>query len=510
MSKEFPGGLLVMTGANSAVGLRSMAARDLFLDEVDAYPLDVDGEGDPISLAMARTRTFARRKIFLASTPIDEGTSRIQKAYEGSDQRHYFVPCPFCNHFQILTFERIRWAPGYPDTAAYYCESCERRIDNHYKTVMLERGEWRATAPGDGRTAGFHLPSYYSPVGWFSFSDAAAMWERADRLNDDSMRKVFVNTVDAKTWRTRGDAPDWKRIYERAQAEDLPKDGTVPLRGLFLTAGADVQKDRIEIQVIAWGRGKESWLIDHHILPGDPSRPEVWDKLTEYSNRTFIHKTGLDLPIVRLAIDSGDQTQTVYAWVRTQGPGRVLAVKGFDNGNAIVGTPSAVDLNWQGKKLRRAVKLWPVNVSALKVEFYGWLKLDSPTEESGRPFPAGYCHFPPMNEEFFKQLTAEQLVTKIVKGYQKTEWQKVRDRNEALDCRIYGRAAASQFGMDRFSSRDWDFLEGPIHEAVAAQKAQEKQAAEQAAGVPAPPGPAPVRVAPQSGWLPKKTGWFDK
>ena len=147
LSKEFPGGILVMTGANSAVGLRSMAARYLFLDEVDAYPLDVDGEGDPIVLAMARARTFARRKIFLCSTPLTSGTSRIEAAYEESDKRRYWVPCPFCQHYQVLEFARIRWENQDPQTAAYFCVTCEGRIENHHKTVMLAR---RRVASGTG------------------------------------------------------------------------------------------------------------------------------------------------------------------------------------------------------------------------------------------------------------------------------------------------------------------------------------------------------------------------
>jgi phage terminase large subunit GpA-like protein len=304
LSKEFPGGILVMTGANSAVGLRSMAARYLFLDEVDAYPLDVDGEGDPIVLAMARTRTFARRKIFLCSTPLNSGTSRIEAAYEESDMRRYWVPCPFCDYYQVLEFERIRWENKDPETAAYYCMDCDARIENHHKTVMLERGEWRAEQEGDGRTAGFHLPSYYSPVGWFSFADAVRLFLSASSKGSQQLLRVFTNTVDAKTWKETGEAPDWQRLYERAQAEALPYSRKVPQGGLFLTAGADVQKDRIEVQVVAWGRAKESWLVDYEILEGDTSRPEVWAKLTLYANRTFPHASGTDLPISRLAIDS--------------------------------------------------------------------------------------------------------------------------------------------------------------------------------------------------------------
>ena len=154
LSKEFPGGVLVMTGANSAVGLRSMAARFLFLDEVDAYPGDVEGEGDPVNLAMARTRTFARRKVFLCSTPKITGMSRIEAAYEESDQRRYWVPCPVCREFQVLKFAQLRWPKGQPEKAVYVCEHCGQEIQNHQKQWMLPRGEWRRNAAGRRQDGG--------------------------------------------------------------------------------------------------------------------------------------------------------------------------------------------------------------------------------------------------------------------------------------------------------------------------------------------------------------------
>jgi len=118
LSKEFPAGLLVITGANSAVGLRSMPARYLFLDEVDAYPPSADEEGDPVALAEARTRTFSwRSKVLIGSTPTIHGVSRIEREYEASDRRRYFVPCPRCGAMQWLKFERLRWEQGKPETA---------------------------------------------------------------------------------------------------------------------------------------------------------------------------------------------------------------------------------------------------------------------------------------------------------------------------------------------------------------------------------------------------------
>jgi phage terminase large subunit GpA-like protein len=146
LAKEFAGGVLVMTGANSAVGPRSMPVRYLFLDEVDGYPSDVDGEGDPVALAEARTRSFARRKIQIVSTPTIKGASRIEREYEASDRRRFFMPCPDCGHMQWLRFEPLRWGKGKPETAAYHCEACERPIAEHHKTWMLEHGAWQTTA----------------------------------------------------------------------------------------------------------------------------------------------------------------------------------------------------------------------------------------------------------------------------------------------------------------------------------------------------------------------------
>ena len=456
LSKDFPGGVLVMTGANSAVGLRSMAARYLFLDEVDAYPGDVEGEGDPITLAMARTRTFARRKVLLVSTPKITGMSRIESAYEESDQRKYWVPCPTCREFQILKFAQLRWPKGDPQSAVYICEHCGQEIRNHQKQSMLARGEWRAGAKGDGRTAGFHISSLYSPVGWFSWGDAAKQFEQAQK--NPALLQVFVNTVLGETWTLLGEAPEWQKLYDRR--EDY-KVGLVPRGGLFLTAGADVQKDRIEVEIAAWGRGKESWSVDYRVFEGDTSRAAVWEKLTGLLNESFTTESGLELPIMQLAVDSGFATIEVYQWARRQG-GRVLVIKGDSRTPSLIGSASPVEVGPMGAKLKRGVRVWPVNSGMAKEELYRWLRQDRPTDEDvakGIPFPSGYCHFPRYSEEYFKQITAEQLVTKIVKGYRRHEWQKMRERNEALDCRVYARAAAGRVGIDRFQEKHWGDLE---------------------------------------------------
>ncbi len=462
LAKEFRGGVLVMTGANSAVGLRSMPVRYLFLDEVDGYPLDVEGEGDAISLAEARTRTFARRKIFIVSTPTISGASAIEREYEASDQRRYFVPCPHCEHRQWLRFEQLRWEKGQPKTAAYICESCDEPIAEHHKTRMLEHGEWRAMiGDGSGKTAGFHLSSLYSPVGWRSWSDIAAAWEAAVNKESGSGAaiKTFKNTELGETWVEEGEAPDWQRLVERREDYRI---GTVPFGGLLLVGAADVQKDRIEASVWAFGRGKESWLIEHRVLMGDTARDTVWKRLAEMLAETWTHESGAAMPLARFALDTGFATQEAYAFVRASRDSRVMAVKGVARGAALIGTPTAVDMTQGGRKLRRGIKVFSVAGGIAKLELYNNLRKGADVSEDGLTtvFPAGFVHLPKIDAEFIQQLCAEQLITRRDRnGFPVREWQKMRERNEALDCYVYARAAASSAGLDRFEERHWRELE---------------------------------------------------
>jgi phage terminase large subunit GpA-like protein len=502
LSKDFPGGVLILTGANSAVGLRSMPARYLFLDEVDGYPGDVEGEGDPILLAERRSATFQRRKILLVSTPKKKSLSRIEREYEQSDQRRYFVPCPHCGEHQALQFANLRWPEGRPREAEYACAHCGSLIGERHKTWMLEQGEGRATAPGDGRTAGFHLSSLYSPVGWFSWADAAEMYEQARKTPD--LMKGFVNTVLGLPFEEEAEAPEWQRLYERRESCRI---GIVPERGLFLTAGVDVQMDRIEVEVVAWGRSKESWSVDYRVIEGDTARTEVWAKLDVVLAEDWRHASGHTLPIRVMCVDAGYATQDVYAWVRrhpqaswgpagaaARQPRMAVAVKGRDQDTALLLSVSRADAG--GK--RRGLRVWSVGTPVAKGELYRWLKLEWPTEEAleaGASFPPGACHFPQYGEEYFKQLTAERLVTRMVKGFPRASWEKEASRrNEALDCRVYARAAAAIYRLDRFEEQHWRRLELALAR-VAADADRDETAS------PRPSIRAPARRVIHSGYM---------
>lgn len=332
---------------------------------------------------------------------------------------------------------------------------------------MLARGEWRATAEGtDPHLVGFHISGLYSPVAWLSWAHVAQSWEGAQ--GNDAALKTAKNTLLGETWQERGEAPDWQRLYERVKDHDLR---TVATGGLVLTAGADVQHDRIEADVWAWGRGLESWLVDHVVLEGDTSHGEVWDRLTALMGETWLHADGAPMRIARLAIDTGDgrSTSQVYSWVRKFGAGVAVAIKGVDgfDRSAPVDGPTYVDATENGQKIRRGVKLWKVSVAVFKSETYRFLRLDRPTDEDlaeGVVFPDGFIHLPTgITSEWVKQITAEQLVTvRDRRGFSKLEWRQTRERNEALDCRVYARAAAWLLGIDRWQDAKWQSLETQV------------------------------------------------
>lgn len=463
LAKDFPGGLIVLTGANSAVGLRSMAARILIFDEVDAYPSDIDGEGDPLHLALVRARTFARKKIFQLSTPKLEGVSVIERDFEATDKRRYFVPCPNCQHQQVLVWDRFKWDKSELSKVWYECGECQYPIQNHQKQWMLANGEWRATAESSNPAwVGFHLPSYYSPVGWYDWEHMVRDWVSAQKSQERI--KVFVNTVKGETWRVQGDVPEWEDLYRRRESY-TPK--TLPNGPVVLTAGVDVQPDRLEIEVVGWDRHFRSWSVDYRVLTGDVHQPEVWRKLDDLRMTKYQFAGGQPaLGVRRTALDSGYATQEVYKYARERQSGELIVVKGDERKASPVGQPTYVDVKSKlvknrQKTIRRGLPLYPVAVNMLKSELYGWLRIKPPLEKDEEP-PAGFCHFPEYGPEYFKQLTAEQRVRVIKKGYTVYEWQKIRERNEALDARIYARAALYHLGADHWEDRHWTALEDEL------------------------------------------------
>jgi phage terminase large subunit GpA-like protein len=451
-AKDFPGGMMLLTGSNSATGLRSTPCRYIFCDEIDAFPSDVDGEGDPVSLAEKRATTFARRKILLTSTPTVKDFSRIEAEYERSDQRRFYVPCPCCSVMQWLKWPQLKWENNDPVTAAYECEVCHERFAEIHKPAMLRNGEWRATAPSNGKTAGFQLSGLYSPLGWLSWADMVDDFLRAK--TDAPMLKSFVNTRLAETWEEDfASKVSADGLLERCEHYEA---AMVPEGGLALTVGVDVQDNRLAISVWAWGREEEGWLLDHQEIYGDPSRQELWKQLDEVVLREWPHAVGPAMRPDVVAIDSGGHfTAEVYQYARERARQGVVAIKGqSQRGKPPIGKGSKVDVNHQGRTLKRGAVVYLVGGDTVKTTLFGRLKHN----EQG----AGFLHFHMgTTGEYFEQLTAEKQVLRYNRGgFPTREWvKKPSARNEALDCLVYAYAALNLM-YQRFDRRTiWDQLE---------------------------------------------------
>ena len=473
LQKEFQGGVIVMTGANSAVGLRSMPVKYLFLDEIDGYPKDLDGEGSPINLAMARTRTFARKKIYKCSTPTIKGSSAIEKEFETTDQRYYEVPCPHCGGYQRLFFDQLKWTTGGDNihdfnTVHYECIHCGEEIKEHHKGKMLELGQWVAQRPekSSSKRVGYHLSSLYSPLGWYSWEQAARDFIDAKKNVNDL--KVFVNTVLGETWEQKGESPPWENIYDRRESYKT----NVPANEVaMITAGVDVQKDRLEVEIVGWCKDKVSYSIDYRVIDGDTTDIRVWDKLAEIVNEQWIREDGTIMPLRMMAVDTGYNTSHGYDFCRRFTVDRAIPVKGQDTQPVIIGTPKYIDIDKKGKKAGK-IRLYNVGVSLLKSELYGWIQQRK--NEDGT-VPPGYCHFPQYAPEYFKGITGEQLEFTVSRGYKRYQWVKKYSRNEPLDCRNYARAAAAVVGMDRFTEENWKMLQAGSGLKVKSKPTSEKK-----------------------------------
>lgn len=504
LHKTFPGGVLSMIGANSGAGFAMINRRVVAFDEVDRYPSSAGDEGDPIALGEKRAETFWNRKILAGSTPLIAGASRIEEMFEAGDRRRRYWPCPHCGHMDFLAFspkaERghiMRWPEGRPDAACFECRGNGCVIEERHKRDMDENGEWRGDGEFEGH-ASFSIWSAYSTSPNSSWGQIVAEFLAAKKLGPEKLRTV-VNTTFGETWKERGEAPDWERLYQRREPYPI---GTVPAGPVVLTAGVDVQKDRLVYEVVGWAPNKESWSVDAGELHGDTSleaghTESPWTKLDELLGRTFDGGEHRQLPIAMMAVDSGYNTQVVYGWCRQHAMSRVIATKGFSGARMLIGAPSPVDVTIRGRKMQRGYKVWSVGVDLAKAELYGWLRLALVGGEA----PAGYCHFPEHADDFFKQLTAEHLVTVANRrtGRARLEWQVLPNRqNHWLDARILARAAAAVLGIDRLAP------------------------AQRAAPTPATPGADPettpnmashaAPAAPRAGaWLGKRPGgWLGR
>lgn len=489
LDKRFAGGRLLFRGANSAPSLRSHPIRIVIMDEVDGYP-ETTSEGEPTKLAKRRTTAFWNRKIVMCSTPgvksspqrVTKATSRIYQAYLASDRRVFMVPCPHCGEKQPLVWggpttpHGVKWSKTedgahLPDTAGYLCrnKACGTVWTDVEKNDAVREGKWEPQGRNP-RIAGFHINEIYSPFKRM----AETAREFLEAKGDPQAMKEWQQQAMAEPYEEKGEAPEWEPIYRRRQPFRM---GVVPILPgcppfCILSAGVDVQDDRLEAGLLAWNRRKQSVLVDYRVLRGEPgtdSRDEgVWLALGELLAKDWLHESGATLPIRVMCVDRGGhraaqvdafvgrhpQPAAGPAGVIARRPRTVVATIGRDSWKARVLGSSWLD----GKKRRRQALVVTIGSSYLKSELHTGLKQPWPSDEEirrGGLHPPGSHHVSEeMGEGYFHQLTAERVVTFRERGAVRQRFEQTGP-NEALDIAALARVGAHMVGIDHFTDREW-------------------------------------------------------
>ncbi len=442
--KMFPGGYIAMAGSNAPAGLASRPIRIVLCDEIDRFAESSGTEGDPIALAFQRTSNFEHnRKRILVSTPTIDGMSKIQDWHAQGDQRQFHVPCPHCGSLQVLQWERLTYkdAEGKRDLehVHYLCEHCRGRIEEHHKPGMLAAGEWIAQVPGgangSGKVVSFgDLSALYSP--WVKWRTLVEEWTKAHDNRDRKGLQEFVNLRLGQPFVEHQQTIAVEYLERRREYYDAE----VPEGVLLLTAGVDVQDDRLEMEVVGWGVGKESWGIQYFIAMGSPGDAAVWQLLDTYLAQTWQATDGRRMGISCTCVDSGGHyTSEVYQFCRAREARYIWAIKGGKDGpgQPAVGKPT--------RNNRFNAALFTLGVHDLKGILMSRLMIDSPGP--------GHCHFPREPErgygpKFFDGLLSEKHIVVQRGGVKKHTWKKIHDRNEPLDCRVYGTAALEMLNVN--------------------------------------------------------------
>lgn len=490
LHKEFPGGEWVFAGGQSATSMASLPAKIVAVDEVDRCEVNVGGEGDAVDLAIQRSASFeGQRKIVLASTPTEKGASRIETAYLEGDQREYWMPCPGCGESMRFLWEQMDWTTYGVERPVQVCPANGCIVEEHDKLRMLEAGEWRASAPYDGRTRSYHVSGLYAypGLGW-SWSRLCADFERV-KDSEDRLR-AWINTRLGLTFDSGGEQIDAEALYQRREDYAI---GCAPTPVVVVTAGVDTQDDRLEVIIRGWSLEEESWLLGRAVIWGDPAErvgqegaESVWTLLDRMLRAPIPRADGAELLVAAAVIDAGGHhTADVLDYTERRFGRRFWAGFGRDGvGRAVF----AGDVRRSVKHRNR--RFFNIGVDAAKVVVYARVRrvLEAPVWPSrGRTLYHWHTSTP---LEYFEQLTSEELVTEFDRGGRPVKrWKlaKAGARNEALDCEVYAYAAL----------RGWRSIGGTMEAAADAVEAT-REAAE-----------APVEPARRpEAWIPVSKGWI--
>lgn len=441
--KTFPGGSVAFTGANSPTELAGRPVRYVFMDEIDRFPASAGTEGDPLELAERRTETFRHnRKVVKTSTPTIKGASKIEKAYMNGTQEEWHTECPHCKTYSFIRFDQIKFdKEEYKDAdgerqyhvrnVRWQCPHCQKET-REYDTKRCP-AKWVAKNPEaiEAGVRSFRLNAFMSP--WSDWTDICRSFLKAH--DDPELLKVFVNTMLGESWemRDRSGAPE--AMHARREIYNAE----VPTGALVLTCGMDTQDNRLEYEVVGWGRDEQSWGIAKGVIPGRADAPEVWEEVDDLLDREWTMANGMKMRILATFIDSGGHfTQEIYRETARRANKRIWAVKGEG------GDKPYVRLMKKDNGKDKATRFIIGVDSGKEAIMYA----TGVTEPGPR-----YMHYPKdytcgYDLEYFRGLISEKMVLHRRMGQTVVTWEKTYERNEPLDCRNYARAAYKYFNWN--------------------------------------------------------------
>ena len=443
-------GAILISGANSPASLSQVSMNRQVQDDLAKW--DMNSAGDPENQADSRSQGREFAKIFKISTPMVIPGCRITVNFEAGSQEYPYVPCPHCQHMQVLDWENMLRSldEEYPERAHFTCPECGCAIEDHHRSDMIPHVEWRASNPKMKRYhRSFYLWSAYSPLQ--SFERIARSWLAAK--GDPPKEQTFWNDVVGKAYRVLGESPPWEDLRDRASEADYHR-GTIPAGYPLLTCGVDCQGDRVEWQVVAWGTNKRRAVVEYGVFNGHISDEKCQANLNALLKQGFRNAYGRKIEIDMLAIDGNAYTEEVWEWARRHPAGRVIMVRGVHPESAPLLAQVKKERNRRGKLVRYSKRFYNFASSVLKMGLYRNVRKDDPEERGFVGLPRG------LEDEFYRQMTAESRKPKKDKsGFTRYLWVKDPSQaNEGLDTHLQAEAAAIRLGVRSLPDAEWDRL----------------------------------------------------
>lgn len=444
-------GSILISGANSPASLSQVSVPRQVQDDLSKWT--TNDAGDPEQQGDSRSRGYEFAKIFKNSTPLINPGCRITRSYEAGSQEIYLVPCPHCGFEHSLEWANMlsNLDEEKPEAVHFSCPDCGGVIEEHHRAEMVKKGRWQAqNAKAARQHRSFYLWSAYAPLQ--SWEMIAREWLKAK--GDPAAEQVFLNDTVGLAYDSKGEAPPWEELRDRAAKSEIAR-GIIPAWASILTLGMDVQKDRVEWQLVAWGRELRRHVVDAEIVTGHISEEDCRKRLDDLVAKHWRHAAGRMLNVDLAAIDGNAWTEDVWEWAKRHPSSKVIMLRGVGSESAPLLARVKKERTRAGALVKYSKRFYNFATSVLKMALYRNVKKTDEMERGFVGFASG------LSDEYFRQLTAEhRQAVKRRDGFIDYKWVKDPNQaNEMLDTMLQAEAAAIKLGIRTMPEKVWDQLE---------------------------------------------------